>query len=342
VHEVRASLQGKEAVLNITVDPNAPSLRPDESTSFPPEPSSTHPYHELAEHWAPFVAQETWFTPKADYLARFDLDGDWRGNNNWENAFAGSSRAYVYYAAMETDTHWFLIYNMFHPRDYSDKCIAGSCHENDNEGVILTIFKDGSHHGSLQVMETLAHNNVYSHVTSRSIRKGIHNVDGGIEFWEASHPVVFIESGGHGVYGSRSSRSRFTLASGKSVLALESPTSTKASLSARPTPTPTKSATNYYRSTTTGGCVLKKAADVKMDLRCLLLLPSSGQSAPHELPVDCRFLPRSRTKREQGEAILALARQPIPQEEGCRHRTIGACFGLRCLEESQNSRAFLV
>lgn len=215
VYEVRASLQGKEAVLKITVDPNASSLRPDESTSFPAEPTSTHPYRELAEHWAPFVAQETWFTPKADYLARFDLDGDWRGDNNWQNTFAGSSQAYVYYAAMETDTHWFLIYNMFHPRDYSDKCIAGSCHENDNEGLILTIFKDGSRHGSLQVMETLAHNNVYSHVTSRSIRKGIHNVDGGIEFWEGSHPVVFIESGGHGVYGSSSSHSRFTLASGK-------------------------------------------------------------------------------------------------------------------------------
>ena len=215
VYEVRASLDGKQATLKITVDPEAPSLRPDESTSFPAESPSTHPYRTLAEHWAPFVAQETWFTPKADYLARFDLDGDWRGNNNWENAFTGSSQAYVYYAAMETETHWFLIYNMFHPRDYSDKCVAGSCHENDNEGLILTIFKDGSRFGSLQVMETLAHNNVYSHVTSRSIRKGLHNIDGGIELWEQSHPVVFIESGGHGVYGSTSGHSRFTLASGE-------------------------------------------------------------------------------------------------------------------------------
>jgi hypothetical protein len=214
VYEVSASLNNETATIQITVSEDAPSLRPDESISFPPEPTSNHPYRALAEHWAPFIAQETWFTPKADYLARFDLDGDWQGDNNWDNAFAGSSQAYVYYAAMETKTHWFLIYNMFHPRDYSDKCVAGSCHENDNEGLILTVLKDGSRYGALQTMETLAHNNVYSHVNSRSIRSGLHNVDGGIEFWQESHPVAFIESGGHGVYGSTSSHSRFTLEAG--------------------------------------------------------------------------------------------------------------------------------
>jgi len=116
---------------------------------------------------------------------------------------------------METQTHWFLIYNMFHPRDYSDKCVVGSCHENDNEGLILTIRKDSTPFGSLQIMETLAHNNVYSHVADSSIRSGIHNIDGGIELWQESHPVAFIESGGHGVYGSTSSHARFTLESGK-------------------------------------------------------------------------------------------------------------------------------
>ena len=108
-------------------------------------------FQRLVEHYAPFVAQETWFQPKSDYLARFDLDGDWKGDNNWANAERGSSQAYVHYAVMETDTHWFLVYNFFHPRDYSDKCVAGTCHENDNEGLILTVAKDGSPFGRLQV-----------------------------------------------------------------------------------------------------------------------------------------------------------------------------------------------
>lgn len=214
IYEILASLDGKTAAIEITVTDDAPELLPEEATEFEPVEPTGHPYRALAEHWAPFIAQETWFTPKADYLSRVDLDGDWRGDNNWDNAFLGSSQAYVYYAAMETETHWFLIYNMFHPRDYSDKCVAGSCHENDNEGLILTITKDGSRFGSLLTMETLAHNNVYSHVNSRSIRGGIHNIDGGVEFWQESHPVAFIESGGHGVYGSTSSHSRYTLEAG--------------------------------------------------------------------------------------------------------------------------------
>jgi hypothetical protein len=146
-YEIKAELDGKTATLDIEVDSNAPALRVPEKTQFPAERSSRDPYRRLAEHYSPFVAQETWFQPKSDYLARFDLDGDWQGDNNWENAESGSSQAYVHYAAMETDTHWFLVYNFFHPRDYSDKCVAGTCHENDNEGMILTIEKDGSPFG---------------------------------------------------------------------------------------------------------------------------------------------------------------------------------------------------
>jgi hypothetical protein len=144
--------------------------------------------------------------------ARFDFDNDWNGDNNWENADKGSSQAYVYYAAMETPSHWFLIYNVFHPRDYSDKCVAGSCHENDNEGLVLTVRKDGSEFGKLEVMETLAHNNVYSFVADSRIRSAGHNVDGRIEFYRDHHPVVFIESGGHGIYGTASSHARYSVA----------------------------------------------------------------------------------------------------------------------------------
>ena len=215
VYTVEALLDGKKATLDITVSAHAPARTPAEVSSFSFEPVSRDPYLDLAGHWAPFIAQETWFQPKADYLSRFDLDGDWSGENNWENAEIGSSQAYVYYAVMETDTHWFLIYNMFHPRDYSDKCVAGSCHENDNEGLILTVRKDGSEYGSLEVMETLAHNNVYSHVADSSIRPGAHDIDGPIELVDESHPVAFIEAGGHGVYGSAGSHSRYVVADDK-------------------------------------------------------------------------------------------------------------------------------
>jgi hypothetical protein len=209
-YTIEVELEGKTAAVTIDVNRDAPSRRPAETSQFPTEPRSRDPYRRLAERYAPFIAQETWWQPKSDYLARFDLDGDWRGDNNWDHAERGSSQAYVHYAVMETSTHWFLLYNLFHPRDYSDKCVAGACHENDNEGLILTVEKDGSAFGRLQAMETLAHNNIYSYAADRRVASNAHNIDGEVELYEGSQPMVFVESGGHGIYGTADSRARFS------------------------------------------------------------------------------------------------------------------------------------
>lgn len=197
-------------VITIEVSNSAQSSKSKLSTTFVPEPKSTDPYFYLAEYYAPFIAQETWFNPAADYLVRFDYDGDWKADNNWEKLDEGSKQAYVYYTVMETQTHWFLIYNFFHARDYSDVCIVGTCHENDNEGLILTVRKTGSKFGTLEVMETLAHNNIYSFSNNKTIKKGIHDIDGKIEFYEKVRPVIFIEAGGHGVLSSSVRSSLFS------------------------------------------------------------------------------------------------------------------------------------
>lgn len=197
-----ATLEGVTESIRIHVHAEAPTLATPEQITFGPQPRLAEPYRALAEHHAPFVAQETWFQPRSDYLARFDADGDWKGDNNWANLPWSSTQAYVYYAAMETASHWFLIYNFFHLRDYSDQCVAGTCHENDNEGLILTIAKDGSPMGRLLVMETLAHNKVYSYRADPAVKGNFHNLDGEVEFARGSHPVVYVHSGGHGVYGS--------------------------------------------------------------------------------------------------------------------------------------------
>ncbi len=196
--------------ITITVSHSAPSSKTLEQTKFKTAQKSSDPYFYLAAHYAPFIAQETWFNPKADFLARFDFDGNWKGEDNWENLEKGSSEAFVYYAAMETKTHWFLIYNFFHPRDYSDTCVVGTCHENDNEGMILTIRKNESKHGKLEVLETLAHNNIYSFSNNKRIKKGVHNIDGKLPFYKETSPIIFIEAGGHGVYSSSYRKSLFS------------------------------------------------------------------------------------------------------------------------------------
>ncbi len=198
---VSATLEGVTGSIPIRVDSETPPSEPRETVAFGQQPRSDDRYRALAEHHAPFIAQETWFDPKSDYLARFDADGDWRGDNNWDNASRASSQAYVYYAVIETETHWFLLYNFFHLRDYSDKCVASACHENDNEGIVLTVVRDGSPAGRAVAMETLAHNKIYSYRADPRVRRNFHDLDGDMEFYQGSHPVVFVHAGGHGVYG---------------------------------------------------------------------------------------------------------------------------------------------
>ena len=43
------------------------------------------------------------------------------------------------------------------------------------------------------------------------IRSGVHNVEGRIEFYQDSHPVIFVESGGHGIYGSVAGASKYSV-----------------------------------------------------------------------------------------------------------------------------------
>lgn len=196
--------------VTIEVSNSAKSSKPKETVSFSSSKNSKDKYFYLAEHYAPFVAQETWFNPKADYLTRFDFDKNWKGDDNWENLEKGSSQAFVYYGVVESETHWFLHYNFYHARDYSDICIVGTCHENDNEGLILTVRKDKSKYGKLEVMETLAHNNIYSFTNDKKIKKGVHNIDGKMPLYKGVQPIIFIEAGGHGVLGGGYKKSFFS------------------------------------------------------------------------------------------------------------------------------------
>ena len=339
--KVEAELNGQKATLEIDVDRGAPSRKPRERTTFNRLPASRDPYRNLVEHYAPMIAQETWFEPKSDYVARVDLDGDWRGDNNWENAFEGSSQAYAYYAVMETETHWFLIYNFFHPRDYSDKCVAGTCHENDNEGLILTVRKDGSRFGRLQVMESLAHNNIYSYRLDRAVKKNVHSFDGDIELYDNSHPVIFIEAGGHGVYGSDDSHSQYSFRNDR--FSNTGVTYVYKGVAERP----------------------KHGNDRKVGYNLLPIydhwwVRAHEGNGKKDRTFDAyyRYEPfgnRPRTRYaeiagsfygkvgidEQGEAFLGLARQPDPEKESARYRTVGTRSGVWCLAEPEHAAALL-
>lgn len=160
----------------------------------------------LAARWAPVWMQDTDSSNyKADYITRFDYDGNWRGLDNWNNLGAFSVPAYVYYAVIETSTHYFLVYSDFHPRDWSETCTTLNCHENDMEGVLVVVKKDGTTYGAFHLMITVAHTDFYSYkdyqsALSNAVTNGNENIDGDVQFANG-HPYVYVEAKGHGVHG---------------------------------------------------------------------------------------------------------------------------------------------
>ena len=179
----------------------SPTPEPTSPASEPP-PVSWPSYEELAHHYAPVIRQGT--ASDQDFITALDFDGDWIGNNNWENQPTGDLSAYVYYSVVETETHWFLFYSLFHPRDYTgDPCEdTGGCHENDMESIQIVVAKDGIPLGRLQTVQTLAHSNIYLYTADPSVGENALKVAGSVEL-EETHPIVYVETFGHGIYAHR-------------------------------------------------------------------------------------------------------------------------------------------
>lgn len=161
------------------------------------EPAS---HDELARRYAPVIYQGA--ASDQDYITAVDLDGDWIGNNNWENQPAGDLSAYVYYAVAETESHWFLFYALYHPRDYTEEPCEQSdgCHENDMESLQVVVARDGSAYGRPQALLTLAHSHIYLYPVDSSVKKGALRLQVPATL-EDGHPAVWVETYGHGIYG---------------------------------------------------------------------------------------------------------------------------------------------
>ncbi|HEV7896909.1 MAG TPA: hypothetical protein VGP31_03585 [Planosporangium sp.] len=158
---------------------------------------------DLAYRWAPIHYQDSASSNYiGDYLAPVNYDGDWNTLNNWDNLGSHQSGLVgtVYYSVAETGTHWFITYGFFHPRDW--KTLLP--HENDMEGLLLTVRKDGSRYGRLEAMVTHAHTNFYSYTPVGSpYTDGRENIDGSLllqNYDGAAHPTSFQEAKGHGCY----------------------------------------------------------------------------------------------------------------------------------------------
>jgi hypothetical protein len=186
---------------------------------------------EIAARFAPVFNQGLGDKARNDYVTNFDFDGDWRGDNNWANSQDRRFplRAYVYYGVVETRTHFFVHYAVFHPQDYkggqggpllsqiiregvkrgrrygaaglADEAVLA--HENDLEGCLVVAAKaagggDELAGASVVYVETMAHNRFFRYAAGAARETGVGakaeavTVDGG-------RPRLYVEPKGHGV-----------------------------------------------------------------------------------------------------------------------------------------------
>ena len=185
------------------------------------EPSSIHSsneltdvsYLDLAFHHAPVHYQDVdrtgshGLSGKADFVTKVDFDGDLIATNNWNNIANGNAdvRAYAYFSVVETSTHYFIIYAFFHPRDWTDNWFLyyWDEHENDLEGILTIVEKDGSLHGKALGIVTVFHSDFYSFRSADSgLVNGNETIDGTLT--TINHNGIFrfktaAEAKGHGI-----------------------------------------------------------------------------------------------------------------------------------------------
>ena len=185
---------------------------PEELGETASELSAADPSHraQLALRWAPVHYQDVDQTGShalggaADYIAAYDFDGNLNARDNWDHAgnTAYPLRAVGYYSVVETSSHWFLIYLFFHPRDWTDSFFDTE-HENDAEGVMVAVHRDGTTYGKLKAAVTVAHTDFFSYVPSGGTwTSGSESVDGTLQMTalaDGTHPVTAQEAKGHGL-----------------------------------------------------------------------------------------------------------------------------------------------
>ena len=119
-------------------------------------PARAQTHAEIAFHYAPVHFQATdGALAGSDFLTAFDYDGNLVADDNWDHLGDGYWPATVYYSVVQSCTHWFVTYGFYYPRSWALGSSVDTEHENDFEGVMLSVRKDGTAWGRLEGMLTV-------------------------------------------------------------------------------------------------------------------------------------------------------------------------------------------
>ncbi len=177
-------------------------------------PPAPDPHAAVARKHAPFIYHATCTVHgRQDVISNVDFDGDLVGANNWESFERFRLRPTVYYAVLETETHYFLAYHLFHPRDWNHVTFyVNATHEIDGENLQVVVRKAD---GRVVLLWTQAHYRGWVYTNPGTgigpgedldIEGPLETVDdAGLPRDGAPHAAVFVQAEGHGIYGSRDS-----------------------------------------------------------------------------------------------------------------------------------------
>jgi hypothetical protein len=163
---------------------------------------------ELARAYAPWVYHEIHPTGgRQDVPAPVDFDGNLDGDDNWESFPHVELVPTLSYAHVETRTHHFLTYHVFHPRDWEPIDLGvHMTHEGDGENLQVVVEKLS---GRVVLLFTQAHYEGGAYARDGEFegdpdyrRGALLLVDGnGRPSPDGKHAAVFIEAKGHGIFG---------------------------------------------------------------------------------------------------------------------------------------------
>lgn len=204
-----ALLLGGQAWLVLTASPMLPvreeTLLPD-AAEAPVDDDLA-----LASLFAPWILHETHRElGRQDIPTAMDFDGDRDATDNWEEMPRHALVPTVYYTVVTTSTHAFITYHLYHPRDWTQVMVGlHETHEGDGENVQVVVDLANM---SAVLLTTQAHRDAWSYApVPGPITVGSEALRGDFEV-VLGHPSVYVESGGHGIYGSRDPRAANRLA----------------------------------------------------------------------------------------------------------------------------------
>jgi len=161
----------------------------------------TDAYETLARAYGPTIYQEIG-SPRIDTFTRYDFDGDLNPRNNLDRA-VGAQPAYVYYAVVETPSHFFITYLLYYP---GTELRAGVLAEHDLIGVQVIVAKaDDDPIGELRAWSTFYRANTLtyfalppgSYPDDVSVGSPVNQRLNPIFFEDGRRPAIFIKAGHH-------------------------------------------------------------------------------------------------------------------------------------------------